>query len=530
MSAHPHPPLPYDIAQCHRIIADLQSHAAHLESHATELASTLKEQQKRAMRLQAQVELLLKRLYGPRAERIDPAQLVMFGEATAAAPEPEEAAELEQAPAPKPIAKGHGRKPLPKDLPRKRLVHDVPEAEKTCPECAAPKRCIGEDIREQIEYVPASLFVLEHVYPKYACPCCQEHVSAAKAAPRVIDKGLPGPGLVAHIVTSKYCDHLPLYRQEFMLARHGVELSRKTLCGWILTVADKLQPLIDAMRREVLVSRVIHTDDTPVRVQGNGKDGPFTARFWVYAGDGAHAYTVYDYTPTRRRDGPAAFLDGYAGYLQADAFGGYDGIYASGDVIEVACWAHARRKFHEARSTDSNRAHRMLAWIRQLYDIERDAKKLDPDARHTLRQEKSKPLFEGSKRCDGSDDIQGIHGWLIEQHAAVLPKSPIGDAIGYALNHWTALTRYLDDGDLDIDNNEAEQALRGIAIGRKNWLFLGSDRGGRAAATYYTLIQSAKRHALDPFAYLRDVLLRTTTDPTGLHQLLPDRWKASIAS
>lgn len=531
MSAHPHPPLPDDIAQCHRAIADLQSHVTDLQAHTAELAATLNEEQRRALRLQVQVELLLKRLYGPRAERIDPAQLVMFGEETAAAPEPEEAAELEQPAAAKPIAKGHGRKPLPQDLPRKRLVHDVPEVEKTCPECAAPKRCIGEDVREQIEYVPASLFVLEHVYPKYACPCCQEHVSAAKATPRVIDKGLPGPGLVAHVVTSKYCDHLPLYRQEFMLARHGIELSRKTLCGWILAVAEKLQPLIDAMRSEVLASRVIHTDDTPVRVQGNGKDGPFTGRFWVYVGDRAHPYTVYDYTPTRRRDGPAAFLDGYTGYLQADAFGGYDGIYATGDVIEIACWAHARRKFHEARSTDSNRAHRMLAWIRQLYDIERDAKKLDAEQRHALREEKSKPLFEGSKGRDGSDDIQGIKDWLIQQHATVLPKSPIGDAIGYALNHWTALTRYLDDGDLDIDNNEAEQALRGIAIGRKNWLFLGSDRGGRAAATYYTLIQSAKRHRLDPFAYLRDVLLRTTTQPsTGLHELLPDRWKASLQS
>lgn len=538
MSANSRPPLPDDIAQCHAAIADmqihvahLQSHNAHLQSHNTELAATLEEERRQRLRLKVQVELLLKRLYGPRAERIDPAQLVMFGEETAAAPEPEEAAELDRTPTPKPVKKGHGRKPLPKDLPRKRMEHDVPDAEKRCPECDAPKRRIGEDIREQIEYVPASLFVLEHVYPKYACPCCQEHVSVAKAAPRVIDKGLPGPGLVAHIVTSKYCDHLPLYRQESMLARHGVALSRKTLCGWILTVADKLQPLIDTMRREVLASRVIHTDDTPVRVQATGRDRPFTGRFWVYVGDGAHPYTVYDYTPTRRRDEPAAFLDGYTGYLQADAFGGYDGIYATGDVIEVACWAHARRKFHEARSTDSNRAHRMLAWIRQLYDIERDGKKLDADARRALRQEKSKPLFEGSKGRDGSDDIQGIHNWLIEQHTAVLPKSPIGDAIGYALNQWTALTRYLDDGDLDIDNNEAEQALRGIAIGRKNWMFLGSDRGGRAAATYYTLIQSAKRHGLDPSAYLRDVLLRTTTQSnTDPHDLLPDRWKAALES
>ena len=319
--------------------------------------------------------------------------------------------------------------------------------------------------------------------------------------------------------------HLPLYRQEFMLARHGVDLSRKTLCGWVLTMADKLEPLAEAMKREVLASKVIHTDDTPVRVQGDGKDGPFTGRFWVYAGDDAHPYTVYHYTPSRKRDGPAAFLDKYKGYLQADAFGGYDGIYASGDVIEVACWAHARRKFYDVRSTDPDRAHRALAWIRQLYDIEKDARKLDADERRALRQEKSKPVFEGT------EDATGFKIWLDEERSRVLPKSPIGEAVNYALNNWTALIRYLDDGDLDIDNNTAEQALRGIAIGRKNWLFLGNDRGGRAAAIHYTLIQSAKRHGIDPFAYLRDALLRITTEPdVDPRQLLPDRWKASLKS
>jgi len=507
--------LPNDVAQCHALIQ--------------EQAKTIAEQRLLTARLQQQMETLLRRLYGPRSERIDPAQLVLFGQDVAAqAAEPP--AEEETA---KPAAKkkGHGRKPLPKDLPRKRIVQEVPAQDKVCPECGTDKKRIGEEVSEQLEYVPATLLILEHVRSKYACASCQEHVAVADKAVKVIEKGLPGPGLIAHIITSKYCDHLPLYRQEFMLARHGAELSRKTLCGWVLTAAGKLQRLVDVMKEEVLASKVVHTDDTPVRVQGDGKNGPFTGRFWVYAGDEQHPYTVYDYTPSRKRDGPEAFLGAYKGYLQADAFGGYDGIYASGDVIEVACWAHTRRKFYDARSTDSNRAHRMLAWIRQLYEVEREGKKLDAGARRTLRQEKSKPLFEGSRDAEGSEKIDGLKDWLKKQAATVLPKSPIGEAVTYTLNNWTALTRYLDDGDLDIDNNTAEQALRGIAIGRKNWLFLGSDRGGRAAAIHYTLIQSAKRHGLDPFAYLRDVLLRITTEPDAdLRQLLPDRWKASLQS
>jgi transposase len=293
--------LPDDVAQCHALIQ--------------EQAKTIAEQQRLAARLQHQVEQLLKRLYGPRAERIDPAQLVLFAQELTTAQEPEVAPE-EQAPAPT-VNKGHGRKPLPKDLPRQRIVHDVPAHEKICPECGADKKRIGEEVSEQVEYVPASLFILEHVRPKYACPCCQEHVVVADKPAKVIEKGLPGPGLVAHVITSKYCDHLPLYRQEFMLARHGVELSRKTLCGWVMTAAGKVQPLIELMKKEVLASNVIHTDDTPVRVQGDKDNGAFTGRFWVYVGDETHPYTVYDYTPSRKRDGPAAFLDGYKGYLQA---------------------------------------------------------------------------------------------------------------------------------------------------------------------------------------------------------------------
>jgi transposase len=493
--------LPSGVDDCHALIIEL---------HAT-----LEEKQRRENQLAQQVEALLRRLYGPRSERIDPAQLVLFGEQAQAEPQPE--SEIEE-PAPAPAKKrGHGRRPLPQDLPRKRIVHDVSEADKTCPECHAAKKKIGEEVSEQLEYVPASLYILEHVRPKYACPHCAEQVCQAPAAPRVIGKGLPGPGLIAHVITSKYCDHLPLYRQERILARHGAQLSRQTLCGWVLKAAGLLEPLVETMRRDVLASRVIHTDDTPVRVQGDGGNGAFTGRLWVYAGDAAHPYTVYDYTPSRKRDGPAKFLDGYEGYLQADAFGGYDGIYASGDIIECACWAHARRKFYDARSTDPNRAHRMLAWIRQLYDIEREGKTLAPEARGRLRQAKSRPL------------LGQIKTWLDAQQPGLLPKSPIGQAAAYTLSNWTALERYTSDGIIAIDNNTAEQALRAIAVGRKNWLFLGSDHGGRAAATHYSLIQSARRHGIDPYAYLRDTLLRLTTRP-GLDPgaLLPDRWAQTI--
>jgi hypothetical protein len=273
----------------------------------------------------------------------------------------------------------------------------------------------------------------------------------------------------------------------------------------------------------VIQSKVIHTDDTPVTVQARG-GGTYTGRFWIYAGDAQNPYIVYDYTPSRRRDGPVTFLREFVGtpeaprYLQADAFGGYDGIYAADNgVFEVACWAHARRKFHDARKSDVNRAHQMLAWIQQLYLIEREAKDLDVTRRRALRLEKSKPTLDTIKT------------WLDAQQSQVLPKSPIGEAFQYAQNQWTALNRYLDDGDLSIDNNVAERSLRGIALGRKNYLFMGSDRGGRAAAILYSLIHSAKRHDLDPFVYLRDLLLRIPTHPNkDIHLLLPDQWKTHL--
>jgi len=260
--------------------------------------------------------------------------------------------------------------------------------------------------------------------------------------------------------------------------------------------ADLLDPLVKLMARRIRQSKVIHTDDTPVPVQQKGKGRTKTGRLWVYLGDAANPYTVFDYTPDRTRAGPAAWLDKFTGYLQADAFTGYDGIYldSEGRIIEVACWAHARRKFYDARASDAERSHQALAMIRLLYDVEREAKELDAAERAKLRQARSRPLLEQFKT------------WLIQQQDEVLPKSPMGTAIGYALNNWEALMRYVDDGDLAIDNNVAERAIRPLAIGRKNYLFFGSDGGGRTAATLYSMVASAKRHGLAPHWTLRSFI------------------------
>ncbi len=519
------PPLPDDLAQCHALILKQTKRVIELAAIQDELTATLVQREREKAQLLHRVEQLLRQLYGPRAEKIDPAQMLLFMEEAvraaqdASSGEPED---IEEEPAPK--KKGHGRKRPPLELPHLPIEHDVPQTQKVCAECGGEKKRIGEKITEQLEYAPASLFVIDHIRPVYACPCCQGGVTVAPKPAQPIEKGLPGPGLLAHVVVSKYADHLPLYRQEGILARHGVTLSRKTLCDWVMASANILEPIAELMKTRILASKIIHTDDTPVTVREPGKEGTHQGRFWVYLGDVGHPYAVYDYTPSRRRDGPATFLESFQGtpdaprYLHADAFGGYDVLFAAdNDVKEVACWAHARRKFHDARTSDVNRAHRMLAWIRQLYEIEREAKDRDADTRCALRQDNAKPILDDMKQ------------WLDEQRNLALPKSPIGEAITYALNQWQALNRYLYEGDLDIDNNAAENALRAIAVGRKNWLFAGSDRGGRAAATLYSLIQSARRHGIDPFFYLRDLFLRIPTHPNkDIHQLLPDVWKQEL--
>jgi transposase len=495
--------LPDDLALCHEIIR--------------QQAETIRESQRRIEQLEHHVEQLLRRQFGPRRESVDSAQLRLFAdttddvtEATAAEPSESEVAK------PRRQWRRTGRQRLPEDLPRKRVEYELSPEELPCPDCGRLRVKIGEETSEQLEYVPSSLHIIVHARIRYACRACQEHVAIADKPPQPIDKGLPGPGLLAQTITSKYSDHLPLYRLEDIFARHGVALSRATLCGWMASCAELIAPLYDLMVKRVLQSILVHTDDTRVPVLDPALPQTRTGRFWVYVGDRRNPYVVYDYTPRRTRDGPETFLKGFKGYLQADAFSGYDRICAGPDVIEVACWAHVRRKFFESRTSASVPAHAALARIRQLYKIEHDAAELSADDRRALRQKDSLPL------------LNAFDEWLAEQGRRALPKSPIGQAIAYARSNWAALLRYTEHGELSVDNNLAERKLRVQAIGRRNWTFLGSDRGGRTAAVLYSLTGTCRHHDIDPFAYLQDILCRLPSLPADqLDELLPDVWFAA---
>ena len=414
---------------------------------------------------------------------------------------------------------GHGRHPLPQFLPRQRVEHIVSGAELDCPDCGQERVKISEVVSERLEYNPASLFVVEHVQITYACKPCQEHVITADKPPQPIEKGIPGPGLLAHIIADKYARHMPLYREEEDLARYGVLIRRSTLAGWMAGAAECLLPLYELMKRWVLASDVLATDDTPVKVLDPDLDHTRTGRFWAYYGDDRHPDVIYDYTRNHKRDGPKTFLKDYAGVLQADAFSGYDAIYygSNGKIVEAACSAHARRKFYEARETSPEAAHQALAFFGRLYAIEHDAEAFSPEARRALRQEKSDPI------------LNDLHEWLNETLPKLRPKSPIAGAIKYCLKNWDALCRFTTDGNIPIDNNRTERTLRAQAIGRCNWMFLGSDNGGLTAAVLYSFVASAKRHHLDSEAYLADVLCRLPAirNPLALRDLLPERWAKS---
>jgi transposase len=502
---------------------------ALLKALAAQQQATIDELARKLQQVEHYLAQLLRQRYGPRSEKVDPAQLALFetpaeesqAEEQTAVTSPETAVRAH-------TRRGGGRNEFPADLPRKRIEYPLPPEQLPCPCCGHERTKFGEQISEQLEFIPASLLVIEHVRFKYACRHCQEQVAVAEKPPQPIEKGIPGPGLLAATITGKYGDHLPLYRLEDIFGRHGVELSRATLCGWMRQSAELVLPLYELMKRRVLASRVIHTDDTPVEVLDPSLPHTRTGRFWAYVGDRRNPYVVYDYTPSRKRDGPAEFLKGYEGYLQADAFGGYDGIYtgSGGKIIEVGCWAHARRKFFEAKETAPAPAHEALARIGQLYALERQAQdaQLAPEQIQWLRQERALPL------------LVSLRPWLDALRDKTLPKSPIGTAARYALNNWAALVRYCEDGELAIDNNVAERAVKPCAIGRKNWLFCGNDSGGRTAVILFSLTGSAKRHNLDPFAWLRDVLTRlpmllAANDPVPdelLQPLLPDAWAAPV--
>ena len=540
----------------------LPDDVATLKSMLLEVLATLLQERQELERVRHRLNGLLQRLFGPRTERFHPDQLLLFVELAAApdAPQdtqqetPETAADThgEKPEKKRRRHKPHGRRRLPENLPHEPCHHRLTEVERLCV-CGQTRGEIGVERSEQLEYRPASLLVIEHIVHKYACAaCCRaraeepmeplkpntesesatptsaESLPQAPSAPTVIAapgptlpfaKGLPGPGLLAHLIVSKYVDHLPLYRLERIYERQGVFLPRSTTCDWLATCARLLQPLYDLMVAQVLLSRVVHTDDTPVKMQNQAPGALTTTRLWIYWGDTAHPYSVFDFTLNHKRDGPQRFLASYQGYLQADAFTGYDCLYvpASGDgkarILEVACHAHARRKFHEARKSDAVRAHHALGVYRMLFALEGSAQALTDEGRRRMRQEIALPILEQ------------FHAWLQAEQLQVLPKSPMREAIQYALNNWTALLRYTEAGFLAIDNNVAEREMKRIAIGRKNWLFLGSEQGGKTAAILFSFASTCQRLGMEPWAYLQDVLTRLPTTPTErLPELLPDHW------
>jgi transposase len=406
------------------------------------------------------------------------------------------------------------RREFPTHLPRE--THVIAPLHSACPDCGGDLKHLGDDVSELLELEPVRFKVIRHVRPKLACASCDTIVQAP-APPRPIERGMAGPGLLAHVLVSKYADHLPLYRQAEIYARDGVELDRTLLAQWVGNLSALLTPLTDALRDHVLAADVVHADDTPIPVLAPGRGKTKTGRLWTYVRDerpaaGKAAPAVwFAYTPDRKGEHPQRHLHDFSGILQADGYAGFSQIYESGRVLEAACWAHVRRKFvdlHELHKSPV--AAEALERIGALYAIEKEIRGQPPDQRRAVRVERSRPLLDAMK------------AWLQQTLQTLSQKSEAAKAIRYALNRWDALGRYCDDGRIEIDNNAAERALRCVALGRKNFLFAGSDAGGERAAAIYSLLGAAKLNQCDPEAYLRYVLTRIAEHPiTRIAELLP---------
>jgi transposase len=444
-----------------------------------------------------QLELRLEELESNRSEKESPAP-----EAT---PPPSSST---------PTAAKPTRRALPDHLPRETRRHEPKET--VCPQCQGELRKLGEDVSEVLEYVPASFVVIRHVRTKLSCTKC-DCIVQAEAPSRPIERGLAGPGLLAHVLVSKYADHLPLYRQSEIYARHGVELERSTLADWVGGASKLLEPLVEALRRYVMSAGKLHADDTPVPVLAPGNGKTKTGRLWTYvrdnrpAGDTAAPAVWFAYSPDRKGEHPAQHLGKFRGTLQADAYAGFNQLYQDGRIQQASCWAHVRRHFYDLEQAHASPvAREALARIGALYAIEEQIRGKPPDQRRAVRQVQSKPLLDA------------LRAWFEATLSKLSRKSDTTAAIRYALSRWDALLRYIEDGHIEMDNNAAERSLRGVALGRKNYLFAGSDRGGERGAAMYSLTGSAKLNGLDPETYLRQVLTRIPDHPINrIGELLP---------
>jgi transposase len=488
------------------------------------------------LKLKLQIARLKRAAFGSSSEKdkalLDQLELELDDLETAAGQS--EATPVPVAPVEGPLPEPKGkpaRRPLPDHLPRESVDYAPAFAEGHkgtcgCPSCGDQMRQMGEGITEVLEYVPERWKVIAHVRPKFSCRVC-DMIVQAPATGLLARRLRHGPSLLAHVVVAKYANHLPLYRQSEIYARSGIDIDRSSLTDDIGHVAKILSPLIDLLAKDVMASPTLHGDDTPVKVLAPGAGKTRTGRLWAYVRDerghgGARPpAAIYYYSPDRKGEHPVAHLDRFSGHLHADGYAGFNALYAAtsvaepAKVAEVACMAHVRRKFFDIHAaTASPIAGEAIRQIASLYGVESEARGLPPDQRRAIRQAKSKPLMDT------------LHAWLEQQLARIPKGGDLAVAIRYALTRFVALSRYLDDGTLEIDNNIAERAIRGLAVGRKNWLFAGSDTGGQRAAAIYSLIETAKLNAINPEAWLADILPRIDDHPNKrLHELLPWNWK-----
>lgn len=514
--------LPDDVESLKAQLVELERTLAARDADLAKRDADLAERDARITKLEHLVVLLQKAHFGPRSEQRRGAEAP--GQGLFALPELLDAAQREaertgqegtvEVVVPTHTRRRGRRREFPEDLPRARTTYELPEEQRIC--CGRPMQPIGHEVSQQLERIETML-VHEVARTKYACTCCSEGVRTAPGPSRPIDRGLLGTGFLAHVIVERFARHMPYHRLEKKYASEGLSLSRSVLCRSTLRCAELLAPIVEQMKREVLASPIVQTDDTPVTIQASKGGGRKRGFAWVYKDmQGRH---VFDFTESRSRDGPIAFLGDYQGFLQADAFPGYDVFFTQGGATEVACWAHARRRFVEAEATEPRLAKQALAEIRALYALEAQAKRqsLDADAIRELRQSQARPILER------------LADRMLAWQLAVLEKSPMGTAIRYAQAQWAALTRYTEDGRLAIDNNLAENALRGIAVGRKNWLFVGHEEAGQRGAVLMSLVRTAEAIGVEPRTYLADVLTRISVC-SDVARLTPHGWKQHFAA
>jgi len=521
--------LPNDIDTLKHLVLESHQKVIDRDARLADRDAQLDDREARIKELESQLAYLKHKLFGKRSEKIDPAQLLLFKELQSQMEALQEEAEREEITYQR--RKGHGRKPLPDDLPVENV--EYPLEDTACPCCGESMRPIGSEITEELDYHPGSLFKRRHIRPKYACRACEEGVHIAPMPPRPIDKGIAGPGLLAHLLTSKYCDHVPLNRLQGMLRRHRVEIGVASLCDWVGRMADLLLPVYDSLRTQLLSGSLIQSDDTPVPYQLESLKGrTATGYLWTYLCESSRL-VLYDFTTSHSRAGPSSFLSGFEGTLLTDGHASYNEAVQQYALIHAGCWAHARRKFYDARLDDRRRCGRMLKLIQELFAVERKAKESREQAAEAAKQsgsQDSQPISFGDaehlalRRTESAPLIAEIRSCADAWSVEVLPRSNVGQAVGYLLNQWQPLTRFLDNPTLPLHNNASERAMRHAVIGRRNWTFAGSESGGHRAAIIYSIVMTCRLNGLDPFVYLRDIIDRLPRgdDPATL---LPAAWK-----